>query len=105
MGPSRRRQHTAKSRQSTRVTSAPRTLSTSALSEGRRGHLPAAFIDTYIRVAVCKLYDRKHALCAADALNNRVLPFFGSEGVPLLRVLTDRGSEYSANVEQHEYEI
>jgi Winged helix-turn helix len=51
------------------------------------------FIDTYSRVAVCKLYDRKHALCAADALNDRVLPFFESEGVPLLRVLTDRGSE------------
>src|SRR5215203_5552217 len=63
------------------------------------------FIDTYTRVAVCKLYDRKHALTAADTLNDRVLPFFEAEGVPLLRVLTDRGSEYVGNLEQHEYEL
>ena len=29
------------------------------------------FIDTYTRVALCKLYDRKHALTAADTLNDR----------------------------------
>ena len=63
------------------------------------------FIDTYTRVAVCKLYDRKHALTAADALNDRVLPLFEAEDVPLLRVLTDRGSEYCGNLEQHEYEL
>jgi transposase InsO family protein len=63
------------------------------------------FIDTYTRVAVCKLYDRKNALIAADALNDRVLPFFEAEGVPLLRVLTDRGSEYVGNLESHEYEL
>ena len=63
------------------------------------------FIDTYTRVAVCKLYDRKHALTAADTLNDRVLPFFEAEDVPLLRVLTDRGSEYCGNLEQHEYEL
>lgn len=63
------------------------------------------FIDTYTRVAVCKLYDRKNALVAADALNDRVVPFFESQGVPLLRVLTDRGSEYVGNLEQHEYEL
>jgi transposase InsO family protein len=34
-----------------------------------------------------------------------VLPFFESEGVPLLRVLTDRGSEYCGNLEQYEYEL
>ena len=27
-------------------------------------------------------------------LNDRVLPFFEERGIPLLRVLTDRGSEY-----------
>ncbi len=63
------------------------------------------FIDTYTRAAVCKLYDRKNALVAADLLNDRVLPFFEGEGVPLLRVLTDRGSEYVGNLEQHEYEL
>jgi transposase InsO family protein len=44
-------------------------------------------------------------LTAADTLNDRVLPFFVAEGVPLLRVLTDRGSEYVGNLEQHEYEL
>jgi transposase InsO family protein len=63
------------------------------------------FIDTYTRVAVCKLYDRKHAPTAADTLNDRVLPFFEAQDVPLLRVLTDRGSEYCGNLEQHEYEL
>lgn len=63
------------------------------------------FIDTYTRMASCKLYDSKHALVAADHLNDRVLPFFESEGVPLLRVLTDRGSEYCGNLESHEYEL
>jgi transposase InsO family protein len=28
------------------------------------------FIDTYTRVAVCKLYDRKHALTATDMLKD-----------------------------------
>lgn len=52
------------------------------------------FIDTYSRVAFVKLYDRKNALTAADILNDKVLPFFESNEVRLLRILTDRGSEY-----------
>jgi len=63
------------------------------------------FIDTYSKVAAVKLYDRKNALVAADMLNDRVLPLFESEGVRLLRVLTDRGSEYCGNLEHHEYEL
>lgn len=63
------------------------------------------FIDTYSKVAMVKLYDRKNALVAADMLNDRVLPFFEQQDVPLLRVLTDRGSEYCGNLEQHEYEL
>jgi transposase InsO family protein len=61
------------------------------------------FVDTYAKVAVVKLYDRKHAITAADLLNDRVLPFFEEHGVPLLRILTDRGSEYCGNRERHEY--
>ena len=34
------------------------------------------FIDTYSRVAFAKLYETKHAITAADTLNDRVLPFF-----------------------------
>ena len=38
------------------------------------------FIDTYSKVALAKLYDRKHAITAADMLNDRVLPFFEVHG-------------------------
>jgi hypothetical protein len=52
------------------------------------------FIDTYTKVAFAKLYDRKTPITAADLLNDRVLPFFDEHDVKLLRVLTDRGSEF-----------
>jgi len=45
------------------------------------------FIDTYSRVVIVKLYEMKTALTAADLLNDRVLPFFESQDVPLLRIL------------------
>ncbi|AIO68029.1 integrase core domain protein [Burkholderia oklahomensis] len=63
------------------------------------------FVDTYSKVAFAKLYDRKTPLPAADLLNDRVVPFFDSFGIPLLRVLTDRGTEYCGNPEHHEYEL
>ena len=62
-------------------------------------------IDTYSKVAFAKLYDRKNALVAADMLNDRVIPFFDSKEIPVLRVLTDRGSEYCGNRKHHEYEL
>src|SRR5690554_8068718 len=55
------------------------------------------FIDTYSEVAIVKLYDRKTPITAADLLNDRVVPFFDEHEVPLLRILTDRGSEYCGN--------
>src|SRR6478752_2606480 len=63
------------------------------------------FIDTYAKVAFAKLYDRKNALVAADLLNDRVLPFFEEQEVPLLRILTDRGTEYCGQREHHEYQL
>jgi transposase InsO family protein len=63
------------------------------------------FIDTYSKVAIVKLYDRKNALVAADLLNDRVLPWLEQQEVKLLRVLTDRGTEYCGNVAHHEYEL
>jgi transposase InsO family protein len=63
------------------------------------------FIDTYSKVATAKLYDRKNALIAADMLNDRVLPFFEEHGISLLRILTDRGTEYCGAREHHEYEL
>jgi transposase InsO family protein len=63
------------------------------------------FIDTYAKVAFAKLYDRKTPLTAADLLNDRVVPFYDDHDVRLLRVLTDRGTEYCGNPERHEYEL
>lgn len=63
------------------------------------------FIDIYTKLAFAKLYDRKNALVAADTLNDQVLPFFETEEVRLLRVLTDRGTEYCGGMEHHEYEL
>jgi transposase InsO family protein len=63
------------------------------------------FIDTYTRVAFAKVYDRKNAITAADLLNDRVIAFFDQQDIPLLRVLTDRGTEYKGKREHHEYEL
>ena len=62
-------------------------------------------MDTYSKVAFAKLYDRKTPITSADLLNDRVLPFFEEHGLPLLRVLTDRGTEYCGHPERHEYEL
>jgi transposase InsO family protein len=63
------------------------------------------FIDTYSRVAFAKLYTSKHAITSADILNDRVLPFFEEHEVPMLRILTDRGTEFKGKPEHHEYEL
>jgi transposase InsO family protein len=63
------------------------------------------FIDTYSKVAFAKLYDRKTPITAADLLNDRVMPFFEEHGIPLLRILTDRGTEFCGRPERHEYEL
>ena len=63
------------------------------------------FIDTYSKVATVKLYDRKIALVAADVLNDRVIPMYDQYGIPLLRILTDRGTEYCGAREHHEYQL
>lgn len=63
------------------------------------------FVDTYSRVAMAKLYTEKTAITAADALNDKVLPLFAGHGIALLRVLTDRGTEYCGRVENHAYQL
>ncbi|MGG2140870.1 IS481 family transposase [Symbiopectobacterium sp. RP] len=63
------------------------------------------FVDTYSKVAHCKLYTNKTPLTAADLLNDRVLPFYEAQGLPVLRILTDRGTEYCGKVEQHDYQL
>lgn len=63
------------------------------------------YIDTYSKVATAKLYDRKTALVAADTLNDRVIPFYDQYQIPLLRILTDRGTEYCGAREHHEFQL
>ena len=62
-------------------------------------------IDTYSRAAFAKLYTSKHAITSADILNDRVIPFFEQHEIPILRMLTDRGSEFNGRPENHEYEL
>jgi hypothetical protein len=62
-------------------------------------------IDTYSRVAFAGLYTSKHAITSADVLNDRVIPFFEEHEIPILRMLTDRGSEFNGRAENHEYEL
>lgn len=47
------------------------------------------FVDTYSKVAFCKLYTTKTPITAADTLNDKVLPFFVQQELPVLRILTD----------------
>lgn len=63
------------------------------------------FVDTYSRVALAKLYVEKTAITAADMLNDQVIPFFMANNVNLLRILTDRGTEYCGKVENHPYQL
>jgi transposase InsO family protein len=62
-------------------------------------------LDTYTKVGFAKLYREKTPVTAADILNDRVLPFFEQYEIPVLRVLTDRGSEYCGRPESHPYEL
>mgnify|MGYP001822119520 CR=1 FL=1 len=63
------------------------------------------FIDTYSKVAQAKLYTTKTPITAADLLNDRVLPLFEQHDLPMLRILTDRGTEYCGRAESHDYEL
>ena len=62
-------------------------------------------IDTYSRVAFANLYTSKHAITSADILNDRVIPFFDEHQIPILRMLTDRGTEFIGRPENHAYEL
>jgi len=62
-------------------------------------------VDTHSAVAFAKLYDTKTPLTAADCLNDKVLPFFEGQDVDVLRVLTDRGTEYCGREDTHPYQL
>lgn len=63
------------------------------------------YIDTYCKVAQAKLYHSKVAITAADLLNDKVIPMYDQQGVRLLRILTDRGTEYKGKLENHPYQL
>ncbi len=63
------------------------------------------FVDTYSKVACAKLYTTKTPITAADLLNDKVLPLFAAHNMGIIRMLTDRGTEYCGKVETHDYEL
>lgn len=63
------------------------------------------FVDTYSKLAFAKLYVTKTPITAADLLNDKVIPFFDAHSVQVLRILTDRGTEYCGRQDQHDYEL
>lgn len=63
------------------------------------------YIDTYAKVAQAKLYTTKTPITAADMLNDKVLPFYEEHGLPVLRILTDRGTEYCGRADRHDYQL
>ena len=63
------------------------------------------FVDTYSKWAAAKLYTTKTPITSADLLNDRVLPFFAEQGMGVIRILTDRGTEFCGKVETHDYQL
>ena len=63
------------------------------------------FVDTYSKVAACKLYTTKTPITAADLLNDKVLPLFEEHDMSLIRILTDRGTEYCGKPEPHDFQL
>jgi transposase InsO family protein len=63
------------------------------------------YIDTYCKVAHAKLYTTKTPITAADMLNDQVLPFYEEHDLPVLRILTDRGTEFCGRPDKHDYQL
>lgn len=62
-------------------------------------------IDTYCKVAHARLYTTKTPITAADMLNDKVLPFYEEHDLPVLRIMTDRGTEYCGRADKHDYQL
>ena len=59
----------------------------------------------YSSVAFAKLYTAKVTVAAADILNDQTLPFFEDHDIPVMRVLTDRGTKYCGSLDKHPYQL
>lgn len=64
---------------------------------------PYHLVDPYSKWATAKLYTTKAPITAAEPLDDRVLPFFESQEMDIIRMLTDRGTEYCGKLETHDY--
>jgi len=62
-------------------------------------------LDTFSSVAFAKVYTAKIPVTAADILNDRVLPFFEDQKIPVMRILTDRGTEYCGSLDKHPFQL
>ena len=62
-------------------------------------------IDTHANVGFAKVFTDKTALCAADLLNDKVLPHYDEHAINVLRILTDNGREYCGLKDSHAYEL
>ncbi len=63
------------------------------------------YVDTYSKVAHAKIYMTKTPITAADLLNDKVLPFYEEQGLPVLRIMTDRGTEFCGRIDKHDYQL
>ncbi len=48
---------------------------------------------------------KRRPLSLADTQNDKVLPYFEHHDLPMLRILTNRGTEYCGLVDQHDYQL
>lgn len=55
---------------------------------------PQTGIDPFSNVGFAKVYLGKTALPAADFVNDKILPYFDQNQMKVLRMLTDRDTEY-----------
>ena len=63
------------------------------------------YVGTYSKVAQAKLYSNKTPITAADMLNDKVFPFYEEHDLSVLRILTDRGTEYCGKKEAHDFQL
>lgn len=76
----------------------PRTTAASPLKNNTRNQL-------YSKIVFANLYTTKTPITSADLLNDPVLSFFAEQGMGMLRILTDRGTEYCGLAETHDYQL
>jgi transposase InsO family protein len=62
-------------------------------------------LDKFSSVAFAKVYTAKIPVTAADILHDRVLPFFEDQKIPVMRILTDRGTEYCGSLDKHPFQL